>query len=175
MPKKWNCQSWSQNIVHLIEFRGQTRATITLAGVTGFLYMHNALCQQCCLLMHRECTFKFQYLQTIINNAAWLLAISNGWANPLRDVSPYYAISAAYNSPIMHYGRLVQRRALKDVILPPALGPLWTSPCDFRIMASSNSSLTTKIWYMKSFSLLCYKQALLCSCINKKIVWTLFD
>jgi len=34
-------------------------------------------------------------------------------ARPLRDFSPYYAISAAYNSPIMHNGRLTQRRALK--------------------------------------------------------------
>jgi len=34
-------------------------------------------------------------------------------ARPLRDFFPYYAISAAYNSPIMHNGRLAERRALK--------------------------------------------------------------
>ena len=34
-------------------------------------------------------------------------------ARPLRFFFPYYAISAAYNSPIMHNGRLAQRRALK--------------------------------------------------------------
>ena len=34
-------------------------------------------------------------------------------ARPLRDFFPNYAISAAYNSPIMHNGRLAQRRALK--------------------------------------------------------------
>jgi len=34
-------------------------------------------------------------------------------ARPLRDFSPHYAISAAYNSPNMHNGRLAQRRAVK--------------------------------------------------------------
>ena len=34
-------------------------------------------------------------------------------ARPLRYFFPYYAISAAYNSPIMHNGRLAQYRALK--------------------------------------------------------------
>jgi len=34
-------------------------------------------------------------------------------ARPLRYFFPYYAISAAYNSSIMHNERLAQRRALK--------------------------------------------------------------
>jgi len=34
-------------------------------------------------------------------------------ARPLRYFFPYYAISTAYNSPIMHNERLAQRRALK--------------------------------------------------------------
>ena len=34
----------------------------------------------------------------------------DGSARPIRDVFPYYAISAAYNSPIMHNGRLAQGR-----------------------------------------------------------------
>jgi len=35
------------------------------------------------------------------------------FARALHDFFPYYAISAVYNSPIIHNGRLAQRRALK--------------------------------------------------------------